>query len=47
VWISRVQHPDQIFDSCDNERKHGGVTEPIRRFTSDVNVEEEGEELTN
>jgi hypothetical protein len=25
----------------DNERKHGGVAEPIRRYGRDVNIEEE------
>jgi hypothetical protein len=29
------------FDACDNERKHGGVAEPIRRLMGDVNLEEE------
>jgi hypothetical protein len=34
VWISRVQHPGiaKSLMPVDNEPKHGGVAEPIRRL---------------
>jgi hypothetical protein len=39
--------PIKSLMPVDNERKHGGVAEPIRRFTSDINAKRKGKELAN
>jgi hypothetical protein len=43
AWISRCSTSRASLNlmPVDNERKHGGVAEPIRRLTGDVNLEEE------
>jgi hypothetical protein len=48
AWISRcsTSRASLNLDAC-NERKHGGVAEPIRRIGKGFNPKKKGKEITS